>query len=643
MSKINVLDSSIYNRIAAGEVVERPSSIVKELVENSLDAGATHIVIEIQNGGTKSIKVSDNGKGIDFDDLTKAFLPHATSKISSVDDLDNISTLGFRGEALASIASVSQVTLLSKTQDCEFGGEIEVDGGKISKPVQKGTPTGTYITVNNLFFNTPARAKFLKSDKTEEGYITNIISRFILANPNIAFKYVADSRVIYQTQGIDLTEAIFVIYGKEAVKNLVEVNYQHDDITISGFIGSPIYTKPNKTYQTLIINGRYVINSVVSTAVYNAFENYIMKGRFPFYVLHMQIPFDKIDVNVHPNKLDVRFQASNHVYTVVSNVVSTALLKANNILNVEGQEYISEPSQETSEEQITPTKPLPKVTGHSFGDNLQENSPTTMQTSTQNSNSTMQNSVIQAMQNATIYNSKSYDIKESAELREDSGVFYDIMTKVNQVDSRQEVIQTQEQSTFLSNLNTVSHKVIGSVFKTYIIVERQDELFFIDQHAAHERLIFDNFCALNEAHKNTSQDLLVPYSFKVNSIESNLIDSNIDAFKELGFAIEEFGNQTYRINAVPLDLYNINLEEFVQDCLKNLNKISKNNNSIKHFLATSACKAAVKAGQQLNNSEIDTLLDMFNNSKTTLLCPHGRPICVKISKTDIDKWFKRIV
>lgn len=647
MSKINILDSSIYNRIAAGEVVERPSSIIKELVENSLDAGATHIVIEIQNGGTKSIKVSDNGKGIEFEDLTKAFLPHATSKINSVEDLDNISTLGFRGEALASIGSVSQVCLSSKTLDSEFGGEIQVEGGKISKPIQKGVPNGTYITVNNLFYNTPARAKFLKSDRVEESYITNIISRFILSNPNIAFKYVADSRIIYQTQGLDLTEAIFVVYGKETVKNILEVNYQQDNIKISGFVGTPIFSKPNKTYQTLVINGRYVINALVSTAVYNAFENYIMKGRFPFFVLHMSIPYDQIDVNVHPNKLDVRFQASNHIYTIINNAVATALLKANNILNISGEEYIEQNNltdiQDNKTDLNINNNVYPEIKGHSFSENSKEIEHNTMQDEQKCEHNTMQNSVIQAMQNATIYNSRSFNPSHQGELRQDNGLYYDIMTKVKEIDQTNNLQVVEQKESFLSSNNIQDYRIVGSLFKTYIIVESQDSAYFIDQHAAHERLIYDNFCALNAAHKNTSQDLLVPYSFKVNSIEENLIQNNLNAFKDLGFEIEEFGNLTYRIKSVPLDLYNINLQEFIEDCLKNINKISNTNEAIKHFLATSACKAAVKAGQELKPSEINTLINMFNNSSTTLLCPHGRPICVKISKSDMDKWFKRII
>ena len=302
MPKINVLDSSIFNRISAGEVVEKPASVVKELVENSIDAGATAITIEIAEAGVKEIKISDNGCGINFEDLQSAFLPHATSKIKEIDDLYNISTLGFRGEALASVGSVAKVTLQSKTKDSEFGGKIEVDGGKINKPEECACVDGTTISVKNLFFNVPARAKFLKSNKVEESSITSYVSRLILANPNISFKYIIDGIIEYQTSGQGLKEAIYTIYGKDTVNNIIPLNCTVGNISVEGYICKPTFCKPNRTYQTLMVNGRYVVNQLISTAVYNAYENYIMKGKFPFFVLNITIPFDDVDVNVHPNK-----------------------------------------------------------------------------------------------------------------------------------------------------------------------------------------------------------------------------------------------------------------------------------------------------------------------------------------------------
>ncbi len=638
MASINVLDSSVFNRIAAGEVVERPASIVKELVENSLDAKAKHIVIEIANGGTSMIKVSDDGQGIAYDDLSKAFLPHATSKIKCVDDLNNIATLGFRGEALASIASVAQVTILSKQKDAQIGGEISAEGGKINLPKQAGCPDGTFITVNNLFYNTPVRAKFLKSNRVEEGAITNLISRFILANPTTSFKYIADGKTIYQTQGLDLTEGIFVVYSKEAVNNIIEVNYESSDIKLTGFVGNPLYVKPNKTYQTLIINGRYVVNSLVSTAVYNAFENYMMKGKFPFFVLHLEMPFEEVDVNVHPNKLDVRFQNSNRIYGIINNAVAAALLASNRTFD--GSDIAQEKMQELSIESEIPAE-LPKVTGFSFGDKQPEKPKveeffepeTTKEPTTEKPNN-----IISAMKNATVYNSKSFgDVATT--LSSDSGIFYDTLVKVT---SEKQETQTQKQEDLFFDTTTES-KVIGKVFNTYIIIEKDNEIYFIDQHAAHERLLFDKFTKSFEEQKSISQTLLVPYVFNVNALENNLLIENLQTLNELGFEVEEFGNLTYKINAIPNLLQNINLKDYVDDLLKNLNKISKTNQNTKHILATKACKAAVKAGMDLNDLEIKELMEKVVAEKTTLLCPHGRPICVKFTRNDIDKWFKRIL
>lgn len=635
MSKINVLDSSIYNRIAAGEVVERPASIVKELVENSLDAHAKHIVIEIVAGGTKTIKVSDDGDGIAFEDLNKAFLPHATSKISCLDDLNNIATLGFRGEALASIASVSKTTILSKKKESEIGGEIFADGGKINLPHEAGCPDGTFITVNDLFFNTPVRAKFLKSDRIEEGQITNLISRFILANPNISFKYICDGKTIFQTQGLDLTEGIFVVYGKEAVNNLLEINYESENIKLHGFVGKPLYVKPNKTYQTLIINGRYVVNSLVSTAVYNAFENYIMKGKFPFFVLHLEMPFDEVDVNVHPNKLDVRFQNTNRIFGIVNNSVAQALLNSNETFD--GSSIVEENNNVNIFENKTE---LQTVTGFSFGSKPNVE-PKPIETDDKETKiEEPSKDIISAMKNATVYNSKSFGDKLSPinELRSDNGVYYDKFVKVSG-EEKNSVIKQQE--IFFDK--SIENKFVGKMFNTYLIIEKNEEVYFIDQHAAHERLLFDKFTQSYEEKKIISQTLLVPYTFTTNPLETNLILDNIDIFRELGFEVEEFGSNTFKVFSIPSLLQNISLKDYFDDTLKDLNKVSKTNQNTKHFLATKACKAAVKAGMDLNKLEIDELMQKIIDNKSTLLCPHGRPIAVKFSRVDVDKWFKRIL
>lgn len=609
MSQINILDKSIYNRIAAGEVVERPSSIVKECVENALDAGATSISVEIVSGGIKKITISDNGEGIVFEDLKKAFYPHATSKIKEINDLDNIASLGFRGEALASIGSVSQVQLLSKHKDSDVGGEILVNGGEIHEPVQKGCSQGTTICIKNLFYNVPARAKFLKGYKTEESYITNIISRFILAHPETTFKYIADGEVVYQTIGKTLKDAIYVVYGKETINALLPVNYKNGDMEVSGYVTKPVYAKPNKTYQTLVINGRYVINSTVSAAIYSAFENYLMKGKFPFFVLHLNMPFDKLDVNVHPNKLDVKFENSNNIYGIFNNAVARALMEANNIVELEQYMPIKE-----SVENI-PTI-LPSGAGISFESKLNNNFkeiktiiPTEAKTT----------STITARQDITMF----------------SSIF-----NANKQDEK--LVNSTMQTEIIENKDIPVYKLIGTLFNTYIIVEWQNMAYIIDQHAAHERLLFEQ---LKERQKgnNFIQDLLLPYVFKVNNTEKVFIDESLETFKNLGFTIVEFGNLTYKITTVPLILQGINLEDFINECLKELKVLSKNVKELEKLLATKACKAAVKGGQPLNKLEIDTLMKQITTTKTPLLCPHGRPIVVELKITEIEKWFKRIV
>ena len=345
MPNINILDKTIFNRIAAGEVVEKPASVVKELVENSIDAKSTNITIEVEGGGIKKIRVTDNGCGMDIDNLPKAFLPHATSKISCLDDLDKIGTLGFRGEALSSIASVANITAVSKVKEKDSGAKIIINGGEVESIAETGCVDGTSITIENLFYNVPARAKFLRKPKTEENEITNLVSRLILANPNISIKYVADGKTIYHSTATGLKDAIYTVYGASVVENLVPIDYTYQNIIkVDGYIGIPSFTKPNRTYQTIIINGRYVNNKTISTAIFNAYEPYIMKSCFPFFVVSMNIPLDKVDVNVHPNKLDVKFENNNLIFGAFYTPINEVLLN----LSSKIRKYESEEKEEST-------------------------------------------------------------------------------------------------------------------------------------------------------------------------------------------------------------------------------------------------------------------------------------------------------
>jgi DNA mismatch repair protein MutL len=617
MSKINVLESDIYNLIAAGEVVERPSSVIKELVENSIDAGADNITVEIKEGGIKYIKVSDNGVGIEKDDLKKALMSHATSKISQKDDLLAISTLGFRGEALASIAAVSKVKILSRTVGNELGAQIISYGGEFSEISEQGSPLGTYITVEDLFFNVPARAKFLGKSVTEENHITNYITRLILANPNIALKYIVDDKVIYQFAGKGVESAIYTIYGKEALDNCLFVSEDRQNLNIKGYLGAPNYTKSNRTYQTIIINGRYVNNETVSLAIYNAYKDSLMKRQYPFYVLYLTIPYDKIDVNVHPNKLDVRFWDKGYVYRTVFSAVQQALNKDRFIKEINLKDNSAVQSQQPSIEQIQDTK---------------------------SQNIDFENKIKQSFDN----------IRESSNiLKDDGGRISNILAKLADMKKDRQKIQQEnkEQLSFEQadeNLSMFSPQpkpiIFGVLFDTYILIELENNLYIIDQHAAHERLLFDQFMKSIDENTNDVQDLLIPYVFNVNHLEHNKITHTIDEINQLGFDIVEFGNLAFKISSVPFLLSDINLKDFIAEILSD--EFYKNISAqsiLRDKIASAACKAAIKSGDNIKEDEIISLINQINQSQTQLLCPHGRPIITKISKKEIEKWFKRIV
>lgn len=625
MSKINILDSDIYNLIAAGEVVERPSSVVKELIENSIDAQASSITVEIKGGGIKYIKVSDNGLGIEKEDLKKALLPHATSKIAKKEDLLAISTLGFRGEALASIAAVSKVKLLSRTAGNDLGSQIICEGGNFSEITEHGCPLGTFITVEDLFYNVPARAKFLGKPATEENNITNYITRLILSNPNVALKYIADDKIIYQFDGKGVESAIYAIYGQEALDNCIYISEDFPSIKIRGYIGTPNYTKPNRTYQTVIINGRYVNNETVSLAVYNAYKDILMKRQYPFYVLYLTIPYDKIDANAHPNKLDVRFWDKGYVYRTVFSAVLRALNKHRFIKEITLENDANNIEKEKNDEFDLYKK-------HYEQKNINNN--------------------VDLFENAASFrlNINESDEKSSNVLNDDGGKMAALLAKLADIKSQEKNIEQKEQQLAFEQADTsefsLSQKpiILGVLFNTYVLIEFDNNLYIIDQHAAHERLLFDQFMQSVNDNSNEIQDLLAPYVFNVNHLEYNKILQLTDQLQELGFDITEFGNLTFKISSVPFLLSDINLKDFVAEILsddfyKNITASS----ILKEKIAGAACKAAIKAGDNIKESEIISLIRQINASNTPLLCPHGRPIITKISKKEIEKWFKRIV
>ena len=645
MPNINILDKSIFNRIAAGEVVEKPASVVKELVENSIDAGAKFITIEIVGGGIKKIRVTDDGCGMDKDNLPKAFLPHATSKISCLDDLDKIGTLGFRGEALSSIASVAKITALSKTKNSESGTKIHIEGGEVLEISETGCVDGTSITVEDLFYNVPARAKFLRKPKTEESEITNLISRLILANPKIAIKYVVDGKTVYHSTATNLKDAIYTIYDANAIENLIPVEYTYQNIiSVEGFIGLPSFTKPNRTYQTIIINGRFVNNKTISTAIYNAYEPYIMKSSFPFFVVSVKLPLDKVDVNVHPNKLDVKFENNNLIFGAFYNPISEILLNlSTKVRKFETAEPTEKLQKENEEVNFSNLKTLSDSDGKQFEPNALNNSNTV-------TFANIDEDASNELKDISMLNSNNEDLHNSINsfLNNDSFNFeVQNNTIANDLVSIAEKENVFSQSNIFNDvkvdLNTV--KIIGICFNTYIIVENGSSIYFIDQHAGHERLLYDKFKASFEKNDLAVQNLLVPYVLNTNYLESDFINNNIEIFKSLGFDIEPFGINSFKVSSVPVLLKDISLYKFFNDVLQDLNKNLNLTKSdiLKDYLERSACRSAVKANDILSKNEIEILLNMLNSSNQILLCPHGRPIIIEITSKEIEKWFKRIV
>lgn len=668
MAKINLLDSSIYNLIAAGEVVERPASVIKELVENSIDAGAKNITIEIKNGGTTFIQVSDDGMGIEEEDIKNAFMPHATSKIKQAEDLDCISTLGFRGEALASIAAVSKVTVKSKTSVSDVGSVLQVSGGKFGDIRKVSSNVGTTMTVEDLFYCVPARAKFLKKPKTEEQEITNIITRTILAHPEINFNYIVDGKKQLSSLGSTKKEALYSIYGKEAVNETLEVKAAREGVSVDGFVGKPTYSKSNRTYQTLIINGRYVVNLTVQTAVANAYGDFLMKRQYPFFVLYLNIPIDEIDVNVHPNKLDVKFLKSNLVYSVVFEAVSRALNQMDYIKEIDSDTNTSPTFSRTFSEKKSAEVDKMGVNLNPFSGNLETLSQkekyhltdivVDSMISSSSSDRLLQDNfgtgsrLLEKINDKIMHNDKT--AFESTNY-ENSGVSNDYAAKKSVDDAKTQIPMFDFPETNAVENKPIEMKQqkfaedeiinIGKIFNTYLVIQWGDNLYLIDQHAGHERIRYDKLKREYESGSIAVQPLLVPYVLSLNSEDCNIIEDNLDAIRSVGFDIEQFGEYSYKISAVPVIVDGIDFDKFFSMFLSeklNKSKITEAD-LIKENLMQMACKSAVKGGDDLSKNEIDLLLHEMKEKNVVLFCPHGRPVIVRITKSEIEKWFKRIV
>ncbi len=624
MSKINLLSSQIYNRIAAGEVVERPSSVVKELVENSIDAGATSIQIDVADGGISSIIITDNGFGIEKEELPKAIMPHATSKISKLSDLDNIVSLGFRGEALASIASVAKLSITSKPKNQANGAKISAEGGENVNVVECGSADGTVIEVNNLFYNTPAREKFLKSDRSEENEVSATVARFILSNPEIAFKYTANGKVIYQSFGDGFESAVVCVYGVDAIGNSHFVDIVKNGIKICGYLGKNNYSKGNRSYQSVFINGRYVVNQTISSAISNAYSPYMMKRQYPFYVLSLTIPTEIVDVNVHPNKLDVRFANNQVIYGSLYSVITKVLDGSSEALNII-TEKTSNTQQNTTNSNINYVK-------HNDIKKEIESFKTEISEMKKFDKLTFSDSGAKSLSNKEISVDDGLKQSSVADIFAENKAFLESLEK-KKLAVEQQALDIEKELVY-----------IGQALNTFMIFEDGVDLYFVDQHAAHERILFDK---LNDALKNhdiVKQPLLVPFVLNVNNQEYDFLISKINSLNEMGIEIEEFGKNALKISSVPSFLTEMNIQSFFNEILTEMEtlKALSVNDLLKEKLAQKACKSAIKSGDKLSELEIDSLTKKLKNN-LGLKCPHGRPVAIKISRTEIDKWFKRIV
>ena len=705
LRKIAVLDQNTIDKIAAGEVVERPSSVVKELVENAIDAGATAITVEITDGGKKLIRITDNGSGMDAEQVPLAFLRHATSKIEKVEDLTHIASLGFRGEALSSIAAVSQVELITKTPSGISGTRYVIEGGKEQSLEEMGAPEGTTFLIRNLFYNTPARSKFLKSDMTEAGYINTLMEQLALSHPEISFKYIQNRQVKLSSSGnYSVKDVIYSVYGREIAKALLDVSYENDFMKIEGFVGKPEISRGNRTFENYYINGRYVKNKIITKAIEDGYKGLVMQHKFPFVSLRIEMDGNDLDVNVHPAKREVRFARETEVYTAIYETVRKVLthrelipqvsvgkdeptsrteqIKPGNIPEPfevkRRQEMYGHPNRtaniashaaSTASEVRSSTAPVPSIP---------YNKPTNGTASYGSAESAHNSSAssadkykhVDSLRENPVYESQPFT-KEEEEMfsgtlkdgRNENSVAetadYEVISEKPAESAPPEVdnepIKSQEQEPpkqlelfeerLLAPESRSRHRLIGQLFDTYWLVQFEDNFYIIDQHAAHEKVYYERFVKQFQSQNIQSQYVSPPLIVSLSLEEENLLKANKKYFRDFGFEIEPFGGREYSISAVPSSLLGMTEEELFLEMLDHLTA-DGSKDAFEIFasrLATMACKAAVKGNHSMSPQEADKLIDELLTLENPYNCPHGRPTIISMSKTEIEKKFKRIV
>ena len=643
MAKIQLLDQKTIDNIAAGEVIERPASVVKELVENAVDANANAITVEIKDGGMTLIRVTDNGIGIPKDKVKTAFLRHATSKIRSVEDLLSVSSLGFRGEALSSISAVAQVELVTKTAESFSGVSYKIYGGEEEAFDDIGAPDGTTFLVKNLFYNTPARRKFLKSATTEAGYVEQMMVHIALSHPKISFKFIHNNKnKIYTSGNGKVKDIIYHIYGRDVAGALIPVQAQSEDVKVTGFVAKPYVSRGNRNYESYFINGRYIKSSIIYKAIEEGYRTFTMKHRYPFVCLDFKINQELLDVNVHPTKMEIRFRNGREIYELVVDTVKEALLQ---------KDLVQDVLRETPKKKEQPkTKEVKKPEPFEVNRRKEE---------TQKMDQTMKDfaKMRQSQTNQQGHRAKPEGMKQDRLKSESSqtakkptyaGLNYNTQKKefpqykTDELSSNQ---MTLREDPVFSVQARPDRKILGQLFKTYWLIEYEDQLFIMDQHAAHEKVNYERLMKNFKEKEIYSQRLEPPMVVTVSMMEAEALERYKDAFAGLGFTIESFGGNEYCIREVPANLYGIGERDLFMELL---DAVSQENGTmdtevIASKIATMACKMSIKGNQRISLMEVEHLLDELMKLENPYQCPHGRPTIIKMSKYEIDKKFKRIV
>lgn len=688
MANIQVLDQKTIDQIAAGEVIERPSSVVKELVENSIDAGATAVTVEIRDGGTSFIRVTDNGSGIDRDQVAVAFLRHSTSKIRVVEDLFHVASLGFRGEALSSIASIAMVELITKTRDADAGVRYVIEGGAEKKLEDMAAPDGTTFLVRSLFYNTPARRKFLKSPMTEAGYISDLMERLALSRPDISFQFINNGQTKLHTSGNhNLKDVIYHIYGREIAANLAEIDAEQGPVRITGFIGKPAVSRGNRGFENYFINGRYIKSNVIARGIEEGYRTFMMQHKYPFTALHFTIDGGLLDVNVHPTKMELRFSNQEQLYRFVRETVHQGLMGRELIPEVKLVE--EEPEKKETAEPVpgNGVNPLSSLTRQKSTAAAPvakpEQTPTPQERNLEYFMAQMRKRV-----NAEFEEKKvAKQVEAKPVLKEDS-IFSNeelamLEPKIEKRQQEQPVVQAEEKTpvpecavepgilredgvyrvtriekapdTAYEQQDLFDHRllnpktksdiiIIGQLFETYWLVQFEDKFYMIDQHAAHEKVLYERTVKTLASKEITSQMVSPPMILTLNMQEAAKLVEYQDYFQELGFEIEPFGGKEYAVSAVPANLYGLAEKDLFMELLDDLEYVSgKNTEMILDKIASMSCKAAVKGNQRLSTAEAKELIEELLTLDNPYNCPHGRPTIISMSKQEIEKKFKRIV